>query len=92
MCSQQCRGGASHCGAEVINRLEQLGVVLHAYDPSIVEVEAGGILNLRLAGLAQWVSDQPGLCETLPCQTNWGCGCGSVGRVPSWYAQGPGTA
>lgn len=45
---------------------------------------------MRLAGLAQWVSGQPELYETLPCQTSRGCGYGSVGRVPGWHAQGPG--
>ena len=47
-------------------------------------------MNLRLAGLAQWVSGQPELYETLPCPTSPTWRDGSVGRVPGCHAQGPG--
>jgi hypothetical protein len=44
----------------------QSGVVVHAFNPSTLEAEAGGFLSLRPAWSTKWVPGQPELCrETL---------------------------
>jgi hypothetical protein len=54
----------------VINKLRlgyrELGIVVHAFNPSTREAEAGGFLSSRPAWSTKWVPGQPGLYrETL---------------------------
>jgi hypothetical protein len=48
----------------------QLGVVVHAFNPSTWEAEAGGFLSLRPAWFTKWVPGQPGLYRENPVSKN----------------------
>jgi hypothetical protein len=43
-------------------------VVMHAFNPSTWEAEAGRFLSLRPAGSTEWVPGQPGLHKETLCQ------------------------
>jgi hypothetical protein len=52
--------------AQQLKVVKKLGMVVHAFDPSTQEAEAGGFLSLRPAWSTKWVPGQPGLYrETL---------------------------
>jgi hypothetical protein len=60
--------------AIIINTMKytwSLAVVVHTFNPSTRETEAGGFLSLRSAWSTEWDPGQPGLCrETLSQKTN----------------------
>jgi hypothetical protein len=49
---------------------EQPGMVVHAFNPSTGEAEAGGFLSSRPACSTKWVPGQPGLYRETPSQKN----------------------
>jgi hypothetical protein len=55
---------------KIIKIIYKPGVVVHAFNPSTWEAEAGGFLSLRPAWSTEWVPGQPGLHrETLSRKT-----------------------
>jgi hypothetical protein len=61
----------SLCTVQLNIYLTQLGMVVHAFNPSTWEAEAGRFLSLRLAWSSERSPGQPGLHrETLSQKTN----------------------
>jgi hypothetical protein len=54
---------------ELQNGINKPGVVVHAFNPSTREAEAGGFLSSRLAWSTKWVPGQPGLHRETLSQT-----------------------
>jgi hypothetical protein len=69
----------------------ELGVVVHAFNPSTQEAEAGGFLSLRPAWSTEWAPGQPELCrDTLSQkkQTNRDWWDGSVVKSTDYSSKG----
>jgi hypothetical protein len=52
---------SSSFGGHVQSKIRSRALVVHAFNPSTWEAEAGGFLSLRSAWSTEWVTGQPGL-------------------------------